>query len=295
MLERTAVQDPRVGPLRYLRRDSSGLAWDAALPREISLRLRWLGQAGFLLEAAGARVLVDPYLSDSLAGKYRGKLYPHRRMAPPPARPEELGRIDLCICTHGHGDHLDPGTLGPLAAAAPSCSFVVPSACLGLAEERGVPASRLLGADAFTPLRLGEVELHPIPAAHGELSIDGAGHHRFLGYALRLGGLTVYHSGDCVPYAGLAANLGPLGVDIGLLPVNGRKAELEAAGILGNFSLEEAEALASSLGFGLSLGHHFGMFDFNTIDVDAASLWLQRRGSPFRLAETGVAYEFGSF
>ncbi len=34
--------------------------------------LWWLGQSGFLLAAAGRRVLLDPYLSDTLTAKYAG-------------------------------------------------------------------------------------------------------------------------------------------------------------------------------------------------------------------------------
>jgi hypothetical protein len=30
-------------------------------------RLYWLGQAGFVLESEGRRLVIDPYLSDSLA------------------------------------------------------------------------------------------------------------------------------------------------------------------------------------------------------------------------------------
>jgi L-ascorbate metabolism protein UlaG (beta-lactamase superfamily) len=57
----------------------------AERPSELAprtLRLYWLGQAGFLIDAAPEhaprplRLLIDPYLSDSLAEKYRGKEFP---------------------------------------------------------------------------------------------------------------------------------------------------------------------------------------------------------------------------
>ena len=34
--------------------------------------LYWLGQAGFVLDIGAHRLLIDPYLSDSLAAKYAG-------------------------------------------------------------------------------------------------------------------------------------------------------------------------------------------------------------------------------
>ncbi|MCG8509851.1 MAG: hypothetical protein MI741_11550 [Rhodospirillales bacterium] len=52
--------------------------------------LFWLGQAGFWIETGEHRVLIDPYLSDSLAEKYAGKKHDHKRMMPPPSTVERL-------------------------------------------------------------------------------------------------------------------------------------------------------------------------------------------------------------
>ena len=46
-------------------------------PRPGEVQLFWLGQAGFVIESHHQRWLIDPYLSDSLARKYRGKKYDH--------------------------------------------------------------------------------------------------------------------------------------------------------------------------------------------------------------------------
>jgi L-ascorbate metabolism protein UlaG (beta-lactamase superfamily) len=263
-------------------------------PAEPGLSAWWLGQAGFLIESAGARLLVDGYLSDSLAVKYRGKPLPHVRMAPPPVEPGALRDLDLVLATHDHLDHLDPDTLGPIAAGSPACRFVVPAPCAELAVSRGVPPDRLVPAVAFTPIELAGVRIHPLPSAHEELTLDAAGRHLFLGYVLELpGGVAVYHPGDCIPYPALRANLARHRVDLALLPVNGRDAQRTAAGILGNFTLEEAMDLARGCGFGAVIGHHFGLFDFNTVDVPAARARVaaQHGLPPFLLAEPGVRYQ----
>lgn len=263
----------------------------------------WLGQAGFLLEGGGRRVLIDAYLSDTLAEKYRGKPFPHVRMTPPPIAPGALEDLDLVLATHAHTDHLDPGTLGPVAAASPACRFVVPASAREVARARGVPPDRLVPASAFAPLEVAGVRVHPLPSAHEQLAIDEAGEHRFLGYLIELGGATVYHPGDCVPYPDLRALLARYAVDLALLPVNGRDARRASQGVPGNFTLEEAMDLAAACGFGAVLGHHYGLFDFNTIDpTDArARIAARRRGQggagaidplpPFLLAELGVRYE----
>jgi hypothetical protein len=53
------------------------LADDLAAVALSPLTIYWIGQAGFILRHADGPVIVmDPYLSDSLAEKYRGKIFP---------------------------------------------------------------------------------------------------------------------------------------------------------------------------------------------------------------------------
>jgi L-ascorbate metabolism protein UlaG (beta-lactamase superfamily) len=253
----------------------------------------WLGQAGFLLEGGGVRLVIDAYLSDTLAVKYRGKPFPHVRMAPPPVDPGSLRDVDVVLATHAHTDHLDPGTLAPLAASNPACRFVVPAAHAALATSRGVPPDRLVPASAFADLEVAGLRIHPLPSAHEELVVDTDGQHLFLGFVLELAGAAVYHPGDCVPYPELPALLRPHGVDLALLPVNGRDARRGAGGVPGNFTLEEAMELSAGCRFGAVIGHHFGLFDFNTIDPGAARARIAARpGLPsFLIAEAGVRYD----
>jgi len=253
----------------------------------------WLGQAGFLIEAPGIRLVLDPYLSDTLAEKYRGKPFPHVRLMPPPVEPGALRDIDLVLATHAHTDHLDPGTLGPIAAQNPGCRFVVPAAHAELAVSRGAPADRLVPATAFEPLQVAGTRIHPLPSAHEEVTVDTLGRHLFLGYVVELGGRNVYHPGDCVPYPELKGHLAGYPVDLALLPVNGRDARRAAGGVPGNFTLGEAMALAVACGFGAVIGHHFGMFAFNTIDAAEARRHIAARGDlpRFLLAESGVRYD----
>ena len=238
----------------------------ASLPAG-AVGLAWLGQAGFLLRHAGRRLLVDPYLSDHLARKYAGTEIPHQRMMPPPVQAEEIRELDLVLCSHRHGDHADPGSLPALAANNPRCHFVVPRAELEFIASLGLPPAQLAPVDAGDAIRVnGSSVVHVIPSAHEILETNEHGSHRFLGFVLKLGGLTLYHSGDCVVYEGLADQLRQWRIDLGLLPVNGRRAPLTARGIMGNMSFEEARTLCLAAGIGALIPHHFGMFAFNTVD-----------------------------
>jgi L-ascorbate metabolism protein UlaG (beta-lactamase superfamily) len=232
--------------------------------------LAWLGQAGVLVRYRAGLLAIDPYLSDSLAAKYRGARFPYVRMMPPPVAPEELTGLDAVFCTHPHTDHMDPGTLGPLAQVNPACRFVVPLSSRAIAEERGVPPERLVAADAGEAGTAGPVRWHALASAHEQLRTDAAGRQMFLGYVIELEGLRIYHSGDCVPYPGLAAELGRHEVDVAILPVNGRDMQRSAAGIPGNFTFAEAVDLCRHAGIEAMLACHFGMFDFNTVGEE----WL---------------------
>ncbi len=253
--------------------------------------LAWLGQAGFLISQGGLRIVIDAYLSDFLAEKYRGTRFPHTRMAPPVITPGALTDIDWLLCTHGHTDHMDPGTIPDLLAANPAARVLAPRAERARAIERGVPEDRLVLIDAGEAVDLGGVLVTATPAAHEDLrrSEDG---YLFLGYVLTGGGVTLWHSGDTIPFPGLAEWLMPFRVDLALLPVNGRDAERAKNGVPGNLTLEEAVALADAIGASAMLGHHFGLFDFNTLDpIDGARrLSALARQADVRIAEVGMAY-----
>jgi L-ascorbate metabolism protein UlaG (beta-lactamase superfamily) len=229
------------------------------------VRLQWLGQAGFVLELADQTIVIDPYLSDSLAKKYEGALFTHTRGHPPPVEPDEL-KCDLVICTHRHTDHMDGETLQALTAANPGIQICVPRAEVNHARTIGIDPERIIemrAGESFGPLP--GISLTPIPSAHENLSVDEQGDHRFLGVAISTPGKCVYHSGDCIPYDGLTDILRDARIDVALLPVNGRDGYRLRNGVPGNFWIDEALELCDMAGIPTLIGHHFELFDFNTV------------------------------
>ena len=255
--------------------------WEASLPDQ-AVGLAWLGQAGFALRCAGCRLLIDPYLSDHLAHKYAGTEFPHQRIMPPPVNPEEIRHLDLVLCSHRHGDHMDPASLPALAKNNPRCRFIVPRAEVESVVRLGVPETQLIPANDGDAVPVNDaVTIHVIPAAHEMLKVNQRGHHHFLGFILRLGAFMLYHSGDSVVYDGLAERLREWAIDLALLPVNGRSEQLTSRGIMGNMNLDEAAALCLAAGIHALIPHHFGMFAFNT--VDPVGLQRQAEGLDPRL------------
>jgi L-ascorbate metabolism protein UlaG (beta-lactamase superfamily) len=262
--------------------------------------LYWLGQAGFAVVCGEQRILIDPYLSDSLAAKYRGTRYGHERMMAAPLRPQEVGALDAVLCTHRHTDHMDPDTLLPLAQRFATLRFVAPLANRALALERmQCGEDRLQSIDAGETLApMAGWQVHAIPAAHETVDYDAQGHCQWLGYVLTSpAGHRVYHSGDCVPYAGLAQTLAELQPHVALLPVNGRDAERSGNGVPGNFHLHEALALCQESGIPACIAHHHGMFAFNTVtpaEVDALGAQAAQAQLQFVRAQLGVRYVLGA-
>lgn len=282
---------------------ANALALELARPPnaacEDDVRLYWLGQAGFVVEAGSVRLLVDPYLSDSLARKYRGTRYAHVRMMASPIQPAEIDRVDLVLCTHRHTDHMDPDTLQPLARAFPALRFLVPRASMAEAERRcGVGSDRLIGVDAedvVEPVR--GVRVRPVVSAHESPEPDADGRHEWLGYVIDLGGLRIYHSGDCVPYDGLVETVRRLAPDVALLPVNGRDQARSANGVPGNFTLDEATALCRESRVPAMVAHHYGLFDFNTVPASVIDGRIEQeaaRGLHLLRARLGVALDFST-
>jgi len=266
-------------------------------PTPDGVRFYWLGQAGFVLEIAGRRIVIDPYLSDSLAEKYRGTPRPHIRMMPPPIVPGDCRPADLVLSTHAHTDHMDPGTLPILLSSNPETAFVAPRAMRQQAQDRsGVAGSRLVLIDAVETIRpFPGLAITATRSAHEALERDADGNHRFLGYVFDDGETRIWHSGDCVPFDGLVEEISAYRPDIAMLPVNGRRPELSQNGVPGNFSLDEAIETSKAVGARHLVAHHYGLFDFNTVDPDAIdAAAVAAKGIIVHRARTGVRYEWQS-
>jgi L-ascorbate metabolism protein UlaG (beta-lactamase superfamily) len=250
-----------------------------------ALHLWWLGQAGFLLCWHGRSLLMDPYLSDFLTAKYANTDKPHVRVTERVIAPERLDFIDAVTASHGHTDHLDPGTLRPLLDASPGLALVVPESVRALAAERtGMDPSRLVGMDDGEARAVAGFTLRALPGAHNELETDEAGRQKYLGYVVEAGPWRVYHSGDTRRYPGLEDRLRSLRVNVALLPINGWAPERR---VPGNLDPAEAVDVAVAAGIGLVVPHHYDMFEFNTGDPAVFEAEARRRGLAFRVLGQG--------
>ena len=249
------------------------------------LHLWWLGQSGFLIQWQRRHLLLDPYLSDSLTKKYEGTNRPHVRMTERVIAPERLKFLDAVTSSHNHTDHLDGETLIPLLQANPGLRVIVSRANLGFAAERlQVPEERLTSIHPREFLFVDIFMLQAIPSAHEALEQDENGDPRCIGFLVRAGPWTIYHSGDGVPYDGLVHSLRRWKVDVALLPINGRD---PARGVAGNFSAQEAAQLGKQIHAGLVIPCHYEMFEFNTVSPEAFVRAAEQIGQTVKVLRAG--------
>jgi L-ascorbate metabolism protein UlaG (beta-lactamase superfamily) len=259
------------------------------------VRVWWLGQSGFLVRWHDRRILLDPYLSDSLTTKYRDSDKPHVRMTARVIAPERLARIDVVTSTHNHTDHLDAETLLALRRANSALQLIIPAANEAFVRERlGDAAGHPMLLDDGASVEMPGVKVHGIAAAHNEVERDEDGRCRFLGYMLDLGGSRIYHSGDTLRYPGMVERLRAFGrIDLALLPINGNKPGRRVAG---NLDGREAAQLAQDIGARLVVPCHYEMFEFNT--ADPRELFVpecERLGQKYRLLRAGEGLTLGRF
>jgi L-ascorbate metabolism protein UlaG (beta-lactamase superfamily) len=228
--------------------------------------LWWLGQSGFLLQWKRKRVLIDPYLSDSLTKKYAATDKPHTRMSELVIRPDLLKNISIVTSSHNHTDHLDAETLIPVLKNNPGIKFIIPEANRDFVAERtkcekdfpvGLNDDRHFTKDGFT--------FHGIPARHNEIERNEKGNCKFMGYVIEFGEYAIYHSGDTLWFEAMVDLLKPFAVDVALLPINGDKPERKVAG---NLNAKEAAQLAKAIDAKTVIPCHYDMFTFNTADVN---------------------------
>ena len=269
-----------------VRKDESFLAdVKRAAEEPDTLHIWWLGQSGFLVHRNQYFLLLDPYLSESLTNKYARTDKPHVRMTERVVAPEALNFIHVVTSSHNHTDHLDAETLIPLREVNPALQMIIPEANREFVAERlktdpGWP----LGSDDGTTLELWDFTITGVASAHEALERDEAGRCKYLGYVVRIGPWTLYHSGDTVLYEGMAEKLRPFGINVALLPINGARPERRVAG---NLNGRESALLAKTMGAKLVVPCHYEMFEFNTTSTDEFVEEASRIGQSYRLLRAG--------
>lgn len=245
----------------------------------------WLGQSGYLLLWNGKRILIDPYLSDSLTKKYADTKKPHVRMSELVMDPSLLKDISIVSSSHNHTDHLDAETLIPIIQNNPGINFIIPEANRVFVANRiqseisfptGLNDGQQYSKDGFT--------FYGVPAAHNTLDRNEKGECLYMGYIIKFGKWTLYHSGDTVWYEGMEDLLKPYDIDLAFLPINGND---PARGVASNLDIDEAVDLARATGIKHIIPCHYNMFEFNTASPEDFAKKAKAAGQAHTILEHG--------
>lgn len=261
---------------------------DSLLGDQGRFHLWWLGQSGFLLQWNGKRVLLDPYLSDSLTRKYQDTDKPHVRMSEMVCSPDLLRHINIVTSSHNHTDHLDAETLLPIIQNNPGIKLLIPAANREFVADRlkcdlnfprGLADGESMSMNGFT--------FHGIPAKHNELERDEEGRCRYMGYIVEFGDYKIYHSGDTLLDDEIVNAVRSFKVDLAILPVNGNSPERR---VPGNLNAQEAVKLAKAVAARMAIPCHYDMFFFNTADVEDFRKEATKAGQPFQILQLGQKF-----
>jgi L-ascorbate metabolism protein UlaG (beta-lactamase superfamily) len=232
-----------------------------------ALAVWWLGQSGYAFKWRDRVLYADLYLSEHLTAKYADTDKPHVRMTEAPLRGHQIADAELVLASHKHSDHLDPATLADLFTASPRARLLLPKSLVAHAAGLGLGEDRLLPTDAHETHSFDGITVTPIPSAHEALEWTAEGGYPYLGFLIRFGDITVYHSGDTITYEGLADTLRDARPDLIFLPINGRDERRKALGVPGNMTIDESIDLTAAVRPKVVIPHHYDMFTFNTADV----------------------------
>ena len=252
---------------------------------ESNFHFWWLGQSGYLLLWKGKRVLIDPYLSDSLTKKYASTDKPHVRMSERVVDPELLNNISIVTSSHHHTDHLDAETLIPVLRNNPGIKMIIPEANREFVSERVLrPKDFAIGLNDGEEIKIDEFTFYGIPAKHNEIERDENGRCKFMGYVIRFAQWAIYHSGDTLWFDDMVDILKPFNIDLALLPINGND---PARKVAGNLNSAEAARLGKRIDATVVIPCHYDMFSFNTADPNEFAKECETIGQRYVILKPG--------
>ena len=201
------------------------------------MKITWLGQAGLLFETDTMKIMVDPYLSDSVGAIDPAK---HRRVAVN----EALFEIspDVMIFTHNHLDHYDPETVARFIRSDTSITVLAPSSVWGEVRKLGGDNNYVL-FDRHTEWSEGGVRFSAVKAQHSDAYA--------IGVIIDDCEKKYYVTGDTLYSTDIFEDI-PRDIFAIFVPVNG---------VGNNMNLSDAARFCKVIAPKVAVPLHFGLFD----------------------------------
>lgn len=206
------------------------------------MKATWLTHAGLLFESSKLKIMVDPYLSNSV-----GKSCPEKKRRIPVNEKYFDVAPDVILITHDHADHLDTETLMPLLEkSAKPITFLASESAYMKLREYGGPHNYVLLAP-HSVWSQGGVTFYSVKAEHSDRTA--------VGFIIDDSKKTYYVSGDTLYNYDVIDDVLDLvenGVDYAFLPIGG---------VGNNMNAKDAADFAYEIGAKCAVPVHYGLFD----------------------------------
>lgn len=198
------------------------------------MRIKFLGQSGYVLETESTEIMIDPYLSDSV-----NRVAGRPRTLPIPIKAQNIS-CDAVICTHNHLDHLDPDTVKDIN----NDQFFI-TTNEGRTELGKWGKSNVLALSVGESIAVGDFEITAVFADH---TVEA------FGLIIKAENKILYFSGDTL-FNEKLFEIAEYKPDITFMCINGR---------LGNMNVDEALTVAKKIGAKINIPNYYDTFASNS-------------------------------
>jgi len=203
------------------------------------MKMTWLGQAGLLFELEGKKIVIDPYLSDSVAA-----VEPKNKRRVPVDESFLKMKPDIIVLTHNHMDHTDMETLKHYINENSQILVLAPKSAWAEVRKMGGNNNYVM-FNRHTVWNEGSIKFSAVKAEHSD---DYA-----IGVIIEAEDKKFYITGDTLYNTDIFEDL-PSDIDYIFLPVNG---------VGNNMNMADAKVFCEKVG-AKAVPMHCGLFD----DID---------------------------
>ncbi len=220
------------------------------------MKLLWLGQSGLLFDFDGIKIMIDPYLTDSLSkvdSEFTRKTKINRKLF--------RAKPDIIILTNCHSDHADNASIEKLLKHTGRKKRVTILSCESVYDEITTAPSMAhanhIMFEKYSEWTVGNVNIQAVPAKTDDKTAFGVVITDFTN------GKKYYVAGDTL-YSKIVLDNLPSDIYAAFLPINGE---------FGSMNVADAKRFAEKIQARFCVPVHFGMFDKikpSTFDVSNA-------------------------